>query len=466
MTDLSRSLVQDAADYLDSWVEFRQRYSRVPGIQLAVWHDDALLLSSAHGRADLDADTALTTRHLFRIASHSKTFTATAVLQLVERGALRLDDPAGRWLDFLGDSALAAVSVRELLGHGAGVIRDGRDGDFWQLFHEFPDEKVLQDIATDAADILPANERFKYSNIGYSLLGLIIAAASGQAYNDYVREHIVQRLDLTDTGPEYDADRAAEFASGYSALAYADRRLPIDHVDTAAMAAATGFFSTASDVVRYASAHFHGDDRLLTDASKRLMQRSEWNVDGVDGAYGLGLARATVGDRVILGHGGGYPGHITKTWFDPADRFAVSVLTNAIDGPADAFATGFVRLVNTAVASAPSVAGGPDLSRFTGRFATLWGVVDVVRLGGELYMFRPVADDPTHEPVRLSVVDDQTLRMTGGSGYASYGEMMTYTFADGAVESVRTAAATAHPIERLVRAAGDRDRISVGSPLR
>jgi CubicO group peptidase (beta-lactamase class C family) len=469
MSKLTGALVADVARYFDSWLAFRQRYDRIPGMQAAVLYDGELLLSTAHGEADLETHTALTPRHLFRVASHSKTFTATAVLQLVERRSLRLDDSAGHWLPFLAETPLGDVSIRELLSHGAGVIRDGLDGDHWQLFQAFPDEERLQAIGTDGADILPANERFKYSNIGYSLLGMIIAAATDQSYNDYVREHIVDRLGLTDTGPEYDSARATEYATGYSALAYTDRRIPIEQVDTAAMASATGFYSTASDLVRYVAAHFHGDDRLLSDASKRKQQRTEWSI-GVEGEYALGFDIEKVGDRRVLGHGGGWPGHITNTRFDPVDRLAVSVLTNAIDGKAATYGIGFMRLVELALKATdePSGATEVDLDRFCGRFANLWGVSDVVRLGDRLYQVTPTGDDPTEEPMLLTVVDDTTLRMTGGEdvGFASPGELLRYNFGPDGVESVRGGnGTTGYPYDRFAAAAQSRERVSLGQPL-
>ena len=114
------------------------------------------------------------------------------------------------------------------------------------------------------------------------------------------------------------------------------------------MASATGFSSTATDLVRYAAAHFHGDDRLLSDDAQRQMQRTEWAVEGTTTSYGLGLSIAEIGDRRVLGHGGGFPGFITRTWFDPVDRLAVAVLTNAIDGPALTLANAAVRLVDLA----------------------------------------------------------------------------------------------------------------------
>ena len=250
-------------------------------------------------------------------------------------------------------------------------------------------------------------------------------------------------------------------------MSYAERRLPLGQGDTGAFAPAIGFYSTAADVVRFASAHFHGDDRLLSDASKRRLQRTEWDVGGGDGQYGLGFAIKDIGGRQVLVHGGGYPGHITRTWFDPVDRLAVAVLTNAIDGPADLLATGVIRMVNLAMTPHPGEARrlGVDLSRFTGRFTTIWRPFDVAELGGRLYMLDPTADDPARQPAPLDVVDATTLRVIGGTGFAAIGEHVEYTFADGHVCSLTGNGMTAHPLERFSAAAAGRDRITVGAPV-
>ena len=88
----------DIAPYLESWLDHQRRRARVPGVQAAVRVGDRLVLDTALGVADVGTGEPLTTGHLFRIASHSKTFTATAVLRLVEEGRMRLDDPIGRWV--------------------------------------------------------------------------------------------------------------------------------------------------------------------------------------------------------------------------------------------------------------------------------------------------------------------------------------------------------------------------------
>jgi CubicO group peptidase (beta-lactamase class C family) len=466
--ELTASAVEDAAGYLDGWIAFQRRLDRVPGVQVAVLHEDRLVLSSAHGHADLEADVALTPSHLFRIASHSKTFTATAVMQLVEDGRLRLDDRVADHLDQLDGSPAGRRTVRELLAHGGGLVRDGWDGDFWQLHRPFPDEDELVRISTDAADVLPANARFKYSNIGFGLLGLVIEAVTGHPYEAHIAERIVGPLGLEDTGPELDPARIPEVATGYGSLSYLDRRVPIETVPTGALASATGFFSTAADVVRYAAAHFEGDERLLTDASKRVAQRTEWQVEGSAAGrhYGLGFAVTEIGSRRLLGHGGGFPGHITHTLFDPGARFAVSVLTNCIDGPAQTLAAGAVRLVDLAAAGPGQ--GSGDLERFCGRFANLWGVFDIVALGGALYRLDPTLADPTSDRSRLEVIDDDTVRIVDAPGYASPGERYEIEREpDGTIRSLRGGSATtSYPLGRFEAAAETHGRVRLGDPLR
>ncbi|WP_411699986.1 serine hydrolase domain-containing protein [Conyzicola sp.] len=437
--------------YIDSWLQSRAGNTRTPGVQAAVYFDGALQFSKAYGFADVENGVALTSDHLFRIASHSKTFTATAILQLFEAGELRLDDPAGNFVPALVEagSPVAEVTVRELLEHSAGVIRDGLDGDYWQHVRAFPDQAELIAMIIEGGDKALPGEGFNYTNVGYSLLGLIVAAASGRSYNDYVTAEIVDRLGLKNTGPELDALRADEYARGYTGFHTTLDRRPVDHVDTRAMAAATGFYGTAEDLVHYFAAHFPGDERLVKDSSKRMQQREQWLSDtATPGAahYGLGMIIERIGDHRVVGHSGGYPGHITRSLFDPAAGLAISVLTNAVDGPAAELSNGVLRLIDAALVQTPALSlaapatARTDIpsARFTGRFANMWGVLDVVQLGERLVSLHPGSPNPLDGLDELEIVDENTLLIRKGSGFGSVGERMIYEFdAGGAVVSVR-----------------------------
>ena len=421
---LTPEAVAAAASVAAGWIEFRRRRLEVPGVQFAVRLNDDLVHSSAHGHADREGDVALTTDHVFRVASHSKTFTATAVLRLAERGGLRLDDELGTHVAWVGEenAELARASLRELLGHASGLTRDGRDGDFWQLDGEFLDVDGLRAAVRVGGSVLPRSSRFKYSNIGYSLLGLVVEAVTGTPYGEFVTNELISPLGLARTSPDLPA--AGDLVTGYSAASTGPRR-PLGHPSTAHMAAATGFCSTAEDLTRWFSAHRPGRTELLSDHAKRLAQRAEWQTEGTDRTYGLGFIGEKIGARRVIGHSGGFPGHITKSVLDPEAGLAVSVLTNCVDGPASDLALGAVKLVDLFSTEWGSAQTTLDLDAFCGRWADLWGVQDVVRAGSSLISLDPDANDPAANPVTFEALDERTLRVVRDGGFGSFGEDWT-----------------------------------------
>lgn len=419
----------DLVDYYADWLRYRQWYLRAPGVQAAVRSRGELRLSMSAGVADASTDEPLTDQHLFRVASHSKAFASVAVLQLVDRGALRLDDPISAIVTELVGSPLANRTVRDLITHSGGVTRDSEDGDFWQHTHPFPNRDQLIEIAhRPAAAVLPRSEHYKYSNIAFGLIGLAIEAVSGKAFPQWLKTEIAAPLGLTDTGGEFDPGRADEYATGHSALSTSRERRVLDHVDTGALAAATGCYSTARDLTAFFSALLPGNTRLLDDDAKREQRHRHWATTG-DAGYGYGLSLNKIDDVQVYGHSGGYPGHITCTHAEVDDGWVVSVLTNAIDGPAGTLAEGFFRLLALG-RKADHKQTDESAVKFTGRFSTVWGVDDVVRIGERLFMLNPTLMNPAEAAIPLEVIDDTTLKMVGGDGGNSYGELVPYEFDD------------------------------------
>ena len=115
-----------AAEYICNWLEFQLRASQQPGLIVAIAHRGEILIERAYGTANLDTNERLTPRHRFRIASHSKSFTAAGLLKLRERRKLRLDDPVGHYVTGLHPK-VAETTIAQLLCHSAGLTRDGVD---------------------------------------------------------------------------------------------------------------------------------------------------------------------------------------------------------------------------------------------------------------------------------------------------------------------------------------------------
>ena len=173
--------LQFASDYICDWLQFQLRASEQPGCIVAIAHRGRIVTERAFGLANLDSGEKLTPRHRFRIASHSKAFTAAGIMKLREHRKLRLDDPVGTYVKEL-HPRVARVTLAQLLSHSAGLTRDGADsGQFTDNRPYLDEAELLAELKLPTA--IEPNTRFKYSNHGYALLGQVIERITGEPYS-------------------------------------------------------------------------------------------------------------------------------------------------------------------------------------------------------------------------------------------------------------------------------------------
>ena len=189
-----------ALDYTPQWLEYQMRESEQPGCVIAIVHKGKVVLERAFGYADIVTRAPLTPRHRFRVASHSKSFTAAGIMKLREAGRLGLDDTVGQHVEGLHPE-IAAATIAQLLSHSAGIVRDGTDSGQWQDRRPFLDVGELRtDLA--AAPVIEPNTRFKYSNHGYGLAGLVIEALTETPYRQWIKHAIIEPAGLEETEPD------------------------------------------------------------------------------------------------------------------------------------------------------------------------------------------------------------------------------------------------------------------------
>jgi D-alanyl-D-alanine carboxypeptidase len=426
--------IAHALDYADRWIAYRRWRLRIPGVQVAVRVGGELVLDAAHGLADASTGEALTPEHRFRIASHSKSLAALAAMRLIDEGRLRLDDEAQLHVPALAGTDAGALLVRELLSHGSGAVRDGDDVAFWHLQADFPDAAGLLAIVRSGTLRIPASTEFKYSNIGFGLLGLIVEAVTGSDYPRALQQLVAAPLGLDGLWADVADDAASggtpregtePLVAGHSGLHSRDARTVLGSPSACALAAATGAVASAATLSDALRAVTDADDRLLSAPARRRMRQRQWTTAGRDGGaagYGLGLMLREIDGRDWVGHGGAWTGQATRTLVDPERDVVVSVLTNAIDAPAEELAVGVARILGTALDAEGGTADADELERlrsFEGSFASVWGRVDVAELGGRLLGISPIAPDPLQAVDVLEPQEGERVRITAATGMGS-----------------------------------------------
>lgn len=415
------SWLRAAIDYVPQWLDFQLRLFEQPGCVIAIAHRGEIVLERALGHADALRGTKLTPRHRFRVASHSKSFTAAAIMKLREQGALRLDDPAGRYVDGL-HPRIAEATVAQLISHGAGIIRDGRDAGQWQDRRPFLNARELG-AALAEPPILGTSERFKYSNHGFGLAGLVIEAVTSEPYATWMQREIVAACGLRETAPDMPIARGAKLATGHSGKLPLGRRVAIPGDNpTNALAPATGFVSSAADLAQFfAQLDPAAGGSILSRASRREMIRRQWrDPHGSLGRhYGLGIMSGTVGDWEWYGHGGAFQGFISRTVMLPGRSVAISVVTNAIDGMANQWSDGVIHILR-----AFERHGGPSARTrdWSGRWWTAWTAVDLVPTRERVLVAVPALPAPFTDASEIEITGRDRGRIALANGFASHGE--------------------------------------------
>ncbi len=224
---MAGSVADGAAEFEAKLASF-VRENRLYGAVAGVVHGDQLAWSGGAGFADMAAGRPAGQDVLYRVASITKTFTGTAIMQLRDAGKLDLDDPVVKWLPELADSAtpetIGGVTIRRLLSHESGLVSEPPGTDFMaeQPSYQGLAARNLERVG-EIFTAVPPNTQLKYCNLGYQLLGELVSRISETPYPQYVAEQILAPLGMASTAFEPLApELASRCAVGYAGRAFSD----------------------------------------------------------------------------------------------------------------------------------------------------------------------------------------------------------------------------------------------------
>jgi CubicO group peptidase (beta-lactamase class C family) len=346
MSGAAADTASNQADVVAAYVRERD-FSGV----VRVTQHGKVVLEKTYGKASLayDVDNRADTR--FAIASISKAFVATAVLQLADAKKLDLDAPIGKWLKGLPPE-LSARTARQLLDHTAGLVRES-DFSPWETL------TLEQHVARIAAIIPGKPGTYNYSNSGYVLLGRLVEIASGEAYADYVTRHIILPAGLKDTG----------FIVGFAVIPTlaAPYRITPSGVESTWRARQLGIYppgglySSAADLAKFLSAIENGTVLSPKRAAEMLSPHAQEGPEKFAG-YGLDIT-VHEGIKYIVASGSAEGGK-TVIMRDPADDTTIVILSNFGETPVMEMLRDLVKTKQGVAVPPPAPCRVPGIAAF------------------------------------------------------------------------------------------------------
>ncbi len=318
-------------------------------VTVVVFVGDDLIWAKGYGWADIENRIAATPETIGRIGSISKSFTAVLMMQLIERGVFRLDEPVvDRFPEFASlagrPADAAAVTFRMLASHTAGLIREPElQGAASGPIYGWED-KILESIPATRFQTAPATE-YSYSNIGYGILGLASSRAAGVPFMDLVTDLIFSPLGMSSSTFIVNTPQLAEQLSvGYSRRRVRDQetgevigsevsaeQATREHFGRGYKVPNGGIYSTVLDLAKFASSMMgESPVAILSDESRAEMLESQAPAAG----YGLGFMIRTRDDGITtVGHGGSVAGYNAGLSFELDSKIGVAMLRTTSYNP-------------------------------------------------------------------------------------------------------------------------------------
>jgi CubicO group peptidase (beta-lactamase class C family) len=366
--------------FLNPLMQAQMEERHIAGAVVAVVQDGKVLFSQGYGLADVEGNKPVDPETtLFRLGSISKTFTFTAVMQLVEQGKLDLNADINAYLDFkIPDTFPEPITMAHLMSHSAGM-----------------DEYYFGTTAPTAESVLPLGEYLRthlpprvrppgivsgYTNFGAALAGYIVERVSGQPYDNYIEEHILKPLGMDSSTPRMILPASLSQALSLTYV-YADGNFSSveDPFSFNQLAPAGGLKSTAADMARYMIAHLQDGEyqgaRILDADTARLMHEQSFTQDPRLRGWAHGFEELRLENPRLIGHSGVTYHYYTQMYLVPEANLGIFVANNTsggrkmVDLVAEAFIDHYFPSP-AAVPPIPLVNSPTDLKALEGSYAS------------------------------------------------------------------------------------------------
>jgi CubicO group peptidase (beta-lactamase class C family) len=319
------------AKRVDSLVDAERRSQRIPGVAVGVMRGGHVIKAAGYGLANIELDVPVTPETIFQTGSVGKQFTATAIMMLVESGKLSLDDSLIRYFPE-GMRNWRGITIRQVLTHTSGIPDYGGEEDTMNkgvidFRRDYTEDELIQRFSQLPLDF-PPGSKWRYSNTGYVILGVLIHRITGQFYGDFLHDRIFAPLGMSATRIISEEDIVPHRSSGYRLVngEVKNQQWVSPSLNTTADGA---LYTNVLDMAKWDSALY--TNRLLRPASLARMWTPVVLNDGTTHSYGFGWDATTVNDHRLIAHKGAWQGFTMQISRYVDDRLTVVVFTNLDD---------------------------------------------------------------------------------------------------------------------------------------
>jgi CubicO group peptidase (beta-lactamase class C family) len=321
---------KEVESFFDPLIQDKMAKDRTPGVVVSVVRDGEILFAKGYGYAELETKKPVTPdRTIFRVGSITKLFTATAVIQLVEQGRIRLDDDVNKYLRSfrIPDTFQAPVTIANLLTHSGGfeeqlVGTGARRPEEVLSLEQYLSRRM-------PPRVFPPGDLICYSDQGYTLLGYLVEVVSGIPFDQYVERNILRPLGMSRSGFRPPAQELPDLAFGYELLRGSYQKTPYVYLN---IFPAAGLAATAADMARFMSAHLQGGSyhggRILSEDSVWEMQRQHFTNHPRLPGLTWGFFETFYFNRHGLYHAGGIRGYSSLLCLMPDQKIGLFVANN------------------------------------------------------------------------------------------------------------------------------------------
>jgi len=331
--------VDKSIQRLEQFLEKVIQDKKTPGVAVGIVKDGTLVYARGFGLMKVDdPGRPVTPETLFHMASITKPFVATSVMQLVERGKINIDEPVVKYLPYfqLKDPRYTTITVRQMLTHTSGMPDVTDYG--WNK-PEYDDgslERYVRSLKDRSLRWQPGS-KFAYSNMAYECLGDLVAKVSGKSFEDYVEAEILMPLGMKSSTLLLKKADPEKLASGHTAGK--DKTVkPVAHYPyNRAHTPSSNLHSNVEDMTRWMLANLHygalDGQRILQRSTYDVMWKPATEAGRKDRHVGISWFLGDMKGEPFVSHGGGDDGFLTYVGFSPQRQVGFVLMTNSDRAP-------------------------------------------------------------------------------------------------------------------------------------